>query len=391
MIPSWIIGLTDPVLKADFESFSGAGSITEAESGEALTGLAAEDEKSGATLSASQFADLQLMASNIGAMGASPYLQSITDALVYGDAANATWTGGGSKSVKLGNLAVGSTTTQLGELIDKWFYGADLPIDKVVMTGYASVTVTYSAVDAPLFGPDGPKMSDINQGYLGDCYLLASLAEVAKKNPSAITSMITDNNNGTYGVRFYVDGIARYVTVNNELADGGTEFNSATNIWASVVETAFAEVQDQGLITGNGKYNKGNSFSSIANGGVSANALEAITDATEIASSALAELDLDRPRLRPGADADQTPRGSEHRRGALDRGRRSLDRRRRRSKLGEERKICERQAHAHRRSRHVDLRLRRVDREAANSQSLGGGVWAKLGHDLPNKAQNAAC
>ena len=100
MIPSWIIGLTDPVLKADFESFSGAGSITEAEIGEALTGLAAEDEKSGATLSASQFADLQLMASNIGAMGASPYLQSITDALVYGDAANATWTGGGSKSRK---------------------------------------------------------------------------------------------------------------------------------------------------------------------------------------------------------------------------------------------------------------------------------------------------
>jgi len=292
MIPSWIIGLTDPVLKADFESFSGAGSITEAEIGEALTGLAAEDEKSGATLSASQFADLQLMASNIGAMGASPYLQSITDALVYGDAANATWTGGGSKSVKLGNLAVGSTTTQLGELIDKWFYGADLPIDKVVMTGYASVTVTYSAVDAPLFGPDGPKMSDINQGYLGDCYLLASLAEVAKKNPSAITSMITDNNNGTYGVRFYVDGIARYVTVNNELADGGTEFNSATNIWASVVETAFAEVQDQGLITGNGKYNKGNSFSSIANGGVSANALEAITDATEITNFAAKDSNL---------------------------------------------------------------------------------------------------
>jgi len=97
--------------------------------------------------------------------------------------------------------------------------------------------------------------------------------------------MITNNDNGTFGVRFYVDGVARYVTVDRELADGGTEFNSATNIWASIVETAFAEAQDQGLITGNtgdNQYNYGNSFSTIGNGGQSANALEAITDATEI-------------------------------------------------------------------------------------------------------------
>ena len=134
------------------------------------------------------------------------------------------------------------------------------------MSGVKTFTVTYSAVNSPLFGASGPSMSDINQGYLGDCYLLSALAEVANQDPSAITSMITNNGNGTYGVRFYVDGAARYVTVDNQLANGGSHFNSASNIWASLVEEAYAEVQAQGVITGN-SVNYGNSFSTIGNGG----------------------------------------------------------------------------------------------------------------------------
>ena len=176
MTPSWISALMDRALKADFSSFYTAGSITEAEMTKALSGLVAENEKSNATLSASQLADLQSIASNIGAMGASSYLQFITDALVNGNAANTTWTGGGSKSVALGDLAVGDAPKQLRELVDKWFHGTDLPNDRVVMPGSPTQTVEYSAVNLPLFGALGPKMSDINQGYLGDCYLLASLA-----------------------------------------------------------------------------------------------------------------------------------------------------------------------------------------------------------------------
>ena len=41
-------------------------------------------------------------------MGASAYLQFITNAFVNGNAANANWTGGAAKSVALGNLAAGS-------------------------------------------------------------------------------------------------------------------------------------------------------------------------------------------------------------------------------------------------------------------------------------------
>ncbi|HXZ17604.1 MAG TPA: C2 family cysteine protease, partial [Roseiarcus sp.] len=254
---------------------------TEAEMTKALTDLAGELTSSKTTLSSSQLSDLKTIAANIGSMGASSYLQFVTNALVNGNAANATWTGGASQSVALGNLAAGETVAKLDELIGKWFQGTDLPSSKVSMSGYPSFTVSYSAVSSPLFGANGPSMSDVNQGYLGDCYLLSSLAEVANQDPSAITSMITNNGNGTYGVRFYVDGQARYVTVDAQLADGGRIFNSGSNIWASLVEEAYAELQTQGVCTGN-SVNAGDSFSTIGNGGAPEFALEEITGASAI-------------------------------------------------------------------------------------------------------------
>jgi hypothetical protein len=40
-------------------------------------------------------------------------------------------------------------------------------------------------------------VSDINQGQLGDCYLLSPIGEEALFHPTAITNMIHDNGNGT--------------------------------------------------------------------------------------------------------------------------------------------------------------------------------------------------
>lgn len=280
-VPAWISALKDTVLKADFTAFSSAGTITEAELAKAMADLANELTSSKSTLSASQVTDLKSIASNIASMGASAYLQFITNAFVNGNAANASFTGGAAKAATLGNLAAGYSATQLNELTGKWFLGTDLPSNTVSMSGYKSYTVTYSTVSSPLYGSSGPTMADVNQGYLGDCYLLSALAEVANENPSIIKSMITDNGNGTYGVRFFVNGVARYVTVDNQLADAGKEFNSATNIWASLVEAAYAELQAQGVVTGN-SVNYGDSFSTIGNGGAPEFTLEQITGASAI-------------------------------------------------------------------------------------------------------------
>jgi hypothetical protein len=280
--PSWISTLKDPVIKADMTAASAGGTVSETGMAKLFSDLAAELTTGKTTLSSSQLTDLKTIAAdlNVGET-ASPYVTYITDQLVNGNAANAKWTGGAASATTLGNLAVGSTATEINELDGKWFLGTDLPSSTVQMNGDPTFSISYSAVTSPVFAAGGPTMNDINQGYLGDCYLLASLAEVAKQDPSLIQSMITNNGNNTYGVRFYVDGNAEYVTVNDALADGGTEFNYATNIWASLVEKAYAQIQASGVITGN-SVNDGNSFSTIGNGGQQLYALEEITDATAI-------------------------------------------------------------------------------------------------------------
>jgi hypothetical protein len=283
-VPAWIASLNDSVIKTDMTAAAAGGTVSETGMAQLFSDLAAELTTNNTPLSASQLNDLMTIAANLNVgETASPYLTYITDALIDGNAANAEWTGGAAYAVTLGNLAVGSTATQIQELDDKWFLGSDLPSSLVQMSGDATFSVNYSVDPNPIFAAAGPSINDINQGYLGDCYLLASLAEVAAQDPSLIESMITENGNNTYGVRFFVNGTAEYVTVDNDLAYGGTAFNRATDIWASLVEQAYAQVQACGVITGNGDaFNYGNSFSTIANGGYQEYALEEITGASTI-------------------------------------------------------------------------------------------------------------
>ncbi|MGJ4947564.1 C2 family cysteine protease [Bradyrhizobium sp. HKCCYLS20291] len=281
-VPSWVSTLGNAAIKADMTSAIVNGTVTYAGLLKVFTDIDASLAATKTKLSASQFADLKTIAANLNnGVSTSSYLTYITQAFVNGNAANATWTGGAASSVALGNLASGSTELQFAELIGKWFLGTDLPSSKVIL-GSTQFSVSYANSTKALFSAAGPSMSDINQGYLGDCYLLAGLAEVAYKEQSVISSMFTANGNNTYGVRFYVNGTARYVTVNTSLANGGTIFNNGGNaIWASLAEKAYAELQASGVYTGN-SINYGNSYTTIGNGGAPEIALEAITGATQI-------------------------------------------------------------------------------------------------------------
>jgi hypothetical protein len=93
--------------------------------------------------------------------------------------------------------------------------------------------------------------------------------------------MITSNGNNSYGVRFYINGAPQYVTVNTSLANGGGIFNWGTNIWASLAEKGYAQLQAGGVYTGN-SINYGNSWSTIGNGGAPEYALEQITGSPTI-------------------------------------------------------------------------------------------------------------
>ena len=281
--PSWLSNLSTSSIKSDMAAADVNGVVTAQGLTKLLTDLDAT--LSSSTLTSAEFNDLQTIAANLNnGLSTSNYLTFVFKALADGNAANAYWTGGGTNTVALGNLAAGATRTQLDELIGKWFLGTDLPNSHVDMSystnpPAAPFNVSYSTVTNAVFGASGPSMDDINQLSLGDCYFEASCAEVADMNGSCIESMFSDNGNGTYGVRFYYDGAPKYVTVNLSLADGGTEFNHATDIWASLAEKAWAEFQ---AIDPETSYNYGNSWTSIGNGGWDANALEALTGASVI-------------------------------------------------------------------------------------------------------------
>ena len=168
--PSWIATLSDTVLKADLTAM--AGSVSETGLAKMVTDLAAELTSSKTTLSTSQFNDLKTIVTNLNVgETASAYSQYTLNALVNGNAANSSWTGGAASSTSLGNLAVGSSASQLAYLNGKWLQGTDLPSSTVTVSGTTS-KITYSTSTAALFGSSGPLASDVNQGKLGDCYFL---------------------------------------------------------------------------------------------------------------------------------------------------------------------------------------------------------------------------
>src|SRR5206468_686855 len=55
---------------------------------------------------------------------------------------------------------------------------------------------------ATLFSDAGPSKDDVNQGYIGDCWFLSSLASVAKVDANKIQQSVVDLGDGTFAVQF---------------------------------------------------------------------------------------------------------------------------------------------------------------------------------------------
>src|SRR5271166_3665271 len=245
--------LSDPGVAADVAANVQNGSLSYSATLSILEAAAAGG------MTASKFSTLQTFASELNATGGisvSPYVQQIADDVIFGNSANATWNGGAATATRLGNLSATSSQTQADELIGEWFLGTNLPSLSLSSVGESNLNPAYKASNLPLYGSSGaPSYLDVNQGYVGDCYFVSSLGEVALKDPAAIENMISSNGNGTYSVRFFVDGQPDYVTVNSELplmtgyqwANGSQlEFaNGKTDDWVALVEKAYAQLNAQ--------------------------------------------------------------------------------------------------------------------------------------------------
>lgn len=144
-------------------------------------------------------------------------------------------------------LSISTSSEKFDDMLGHWFYGSDVPQDRLYSLAAPSLT---------LFGTDSmPAYTEIKQGSLGDCYLLAALAGLVHDDPNAIRDVITDNGDGTYTVRFYQGVIAgssyeiyrRYVVVNRQLSStvAGIDYNGG-GLWVNLIEKAYAQVYGVG-------------------------------------------------------------------------------------------------------------------------------------------------
>jgi Calpain family cysteine protease len=227
-----------------------------------------------------ELADLRTVLSDLGhAMPES--VRNLANKVLNGDPANTR--AGGSN---IGNMYGGDSSDKLESLIGKWFLGTDRP---VAMSSDGKTTYNYKPVQGQLF-QNGITYTDINQNDLGDCYFLAGLAATALRTPDVLQNMFIANGDNTWTVRFYHDGIADYVTVDNWLptsansnpavvgkavfADwGGNWSNNPNNeLWVALAEKAYVQLNESGVIGQDGT----NSYQGIS-GGLGKMALSHIT------------------------------------------------------------------------------------------------------------------
>lgn len=96
----------------------------------------------------------------------------------------------------------------------------------------------------PLFSTSGPEMDDVDQGTLGDCWLLAGLGAIAMDSPQALKHNIVDFDDGTYGVRlgdkFYRVDDDLPVASSTSTRPANADLGNQNSMWVAVVEKAFA-------------------------------------------------------------------------------------------------------------------------------------------------------
>jgi hypothetical protein len=212
------------------------------------------------TISAAELQSLRAIASNPVLLHVPSYVHNLESKTVYTNPADAIYQGHA-----LPALMAGSSAVVLEDLVNKWFLGLDHPV----------AGGRYSAVSGTLFGQAGPKYSDVDQGGLGDCWLLASLAETAFRSPSVIKSMFIANGDGTWSVRLYHNGVPDWVTVDDQLPGGGTINDKPQNgvLWVALAEKAFAQQSASGWL---GTSAMGHNAYNALNGGNPAVALSAL-------------------------------------------------------------------------------------------------------------------
>jgi hypothetical protein len=148
--------------------------------------------------------------------------------------------------------------------------------------------------------PSGISIDNINQGQIGDCFLLSSIGELALFHPASITDMIHVNANGTETVTLHEAssgtlpgfGTTSFDSVNVTVTNsfpGDAVNNGADQAVYGGYKAIWPQVLEKAVATLDGGYN------AISGGGSPVIAMEELTGhpATYISPSALTLANLD--------------------------------------------------------------------------------------------------
>lgn len=136
--------------------------------------------------------------------------------------------------------------TEVMDAYDAWSHNATL-WNNTYVSWFAQYTSAVTSLSDPrleairkgelpevtpltLFPNGDPDPTDVDQGSVGDCYLLSVLAGIAKGDPDKIKDLITANADGTYTVHFKDGDITVRV---DQLPDDGQAD------WVRVIEGAY--------------------------------------------------------------------------------------------------------------------------------------------------------
>lgn len=112
----------------------------------------------------------------------------------------------------------------------------------------SNVRMAQYTVKKDVLFAEEPKVSDVEQGGLGDCYLLAAITSVVMKDPAKIKEMMKDNGNSV-SVRMYdvdpskkpITFTPRTITVEKSIAEiNGSAIYARGALWVQILEKAYA-------------------------------------------------------------------------------------------------------------------------------------------------------
>lgn len=136
------------------------------------------------------------------------------------------------------------------ELNDNWMHsvssfanGADKTLNGDNIADPTDAGTTANFASKPLFATGGPTEQDVDQGSVGDCWLMAGLASMAGTDQDTITKAVVDFGDGTYGVA--LGGSFYRVDADLPVNSSGNPTYAYTgvddSIWVAVVEKAYAD------------------------------------------------------------------------------------------------------------------------------------------------------